>query len=395
MAWKGVCPVGERLQLVEMVRKQEISVAEAARIFGVSRKTAHKWLNRAEASGVESGLLDRSRARHTQTRFEGRALEALIDLRQAHPTWGPRTLIAALSTKQPRLAMPAASTLGDILKREGLVRSRRRSPRTGASPYQVGDTTPAKPNDRWTIDYKGHFKLRDGTPCHPLTIRDAFSRAVLCIDAFDAIRGTDVIRALEGLFQVNGLPDEMHSDTGAPFGGNGLARLSAVSVYLLKLGIRPVYSRPGNPQDNGAHERMHRDLKAETTRPPGQNLEEQQSRFDAFRGLYNEVRPHQALGGATPASVYSKSQRKRPSALDSPSYPGHFELRKVETGGLVTWKRHRLLISGALRRETIGLEPIDDGLWRIHFAQLAIGLLDERAGEPKVLGLNRAEPKAA
>lgn len=358
-------------------------------MFGVSRKTAHKWLNRAEEKGLEHGLEDQSRARQTQERFEGRAVELLLELRRAHPNWGPRTLRYWMEEHHPRLALPAASTVGDLLRREGLVLPRRRAPKPGTSPYQPSESTPTKPNDRWTIDFKGEFRLGNGALCYPLTLRDAVSRMVLRIDARPNTRGEGVFPSLKTAFEEYGLPHELHSDTGSPFGSNGLARLAPISVYALKLGIRPVFSRPAKPQDNGAHERMHRDLKAETTRPPSRNFVEQQKRFDAFRELFNEERPHHALDGKTPLSHWVSSPRKLPLEVAPPSYPKHWEVRGVGGAGTIHWRGHEVAITKALRGEPVGLEPIADGQWRVHFYALAIGLLDERREKPEILGLNR------
>lgn len=390
MAWKGTCPVGERGQLVKLVRGG-FYVGEVAAMFGVSRKTAHKWLGRADRLG-EEGLRDLSRARHHIERFEGPAADALLALRRKHPSWGPRKLLDALKVQKPRLDWPAVSTAGELLKRAGLVSPRpRRAPR-GIAPYQVGDTQPTKPNDRWTVDFKGEFRLGDGTLCFPLTLRDAISRKVLDIHALPTIRGIDVRQRYEWAFREYGMPVEMGSDTGKPFASPGLARLSSLNVYLLKLGIRPVFSRPGKPQDNGGHERMHRDLKAETTRPPAKNMKAQQRRFDAFQDCFNVERPHEALEGCTPDSCWTSSPRPYPSKIEEPQYPAHWETRMASEQGRILWKSSSVAVTTALKHQRVGLEPIDDGVWRVHFAALAIGLFDERSSPHKVLGLR---PNAA
>jgi transposase InsO family protein len=387
MAWKGPCAVGERLQLVELVRSG-VTVTEAAELFGVSRKTAHKWLERARTDGVQHGLEDRSRARREQARFEGRAVELLTKLRKEHRFWGPRTLLAVLARTHPRLALPAASTAGVILKRAGLVVPRVRQTRFGL-PYAVGDTQPVEANDRWTADFKGHFLMRNGQQCHPLTLRDATSRMVLAIRGFKAARTDFVIGAFEEAFHEYGLPREVHTDTGVPFGTTGLARLSSLSVFLLKLGIRPVFSRPGKPQDNGGHERMHRDLKAETTRPPGFDLADQQRKFDVFRQTFNDIRPHHALGRMTPRTQWKPSPRRYAGKPPSPTYPGHFEVRRVDASGAISFHANFVPVTLALAGEPVGLEPIDDGVWDVHFASMRIGVLDERQAKPRVMGVNR------
>lgn len=380
--------MGERLQLFAAV-KAGASVSEAAHLFGVSRKTAHKWIARAESEGTDKGLEDKSRARLTQERFEGRAVDLMLRKRQQHPGWGPRTLLHWVRQTHPKLRRPAPSTLGDILRREGLLKPRsRRKTQPNVVGYRPGDTTPAEPNDRWTIDFKGDFKLGNGTRCYPLTLRDAVSRMLLRIDAFESVAAGPVHQAVAQAFSSFGLPKELHSDTGTPFGSPGLARLSRLSVFAIKHGVRPVFSRPGKPQDNGGHERMHRDLKAETTRPPGANLRRQQQRFDAFRCTFNDERPHHALAGATPRSRWRTSSRVFPSTPPEPNYPLFWETRSVDASGRFSWKGHLSALSKVLHLERVGFEPLDEGLWRIHFYDFVLGLFDERRPTPQVVGLN-------
>jgi transposase InsO family protein len=384
MAWKGKCPVGERRQMIELVRSG-VPVVEAAEMFGVTRKTAHKWLRRAEAQGL-GGLADRSRARHHVERFEGPAADAVVRLRRKHPTWGPRKLLQVLGRQQPELSLPAASTAGDLLKRAGLVSPRARRGTPGVPPYRLTETQPQRPNDRWTVDFKGEFRLLNGALCWPLTLRDAVSRKLLDIFGMPSTSGTTVLKRYERAFREYGLPLELHSDLGQPFSSHGLARLSWLSVYLLKLGIRPIFSRPGKPQDNGGHERMHRDLKAETVFPPAADPRAQQRRFDDFRTCFNEERPHDALKGRTPDSVWRPSSRSYPSKLKEPKYLPHWETRRVTENGQMIWKGEGIYVTSALAHETVGLEPVEDGVWRVHFAMLALGYFDERSIRRKVLG---------
>jgi transposase InsO family protein len=277
---------------------------------------------------------------------------------------------------------PAASTVGEILKREGLIIPRRRLP-SYRPIFRPGSSVPSQPNDRWTMDFKGHFRLLDGTLCYPLTLRDAFSRMVLRIDACLRETCEVVLPLLEAAFREHGMPLELHSDTGAPFGSTGLGRLSVISVFLLKLGIRPLFSRPGKPQDNGAHERMHLDLKAETTRPPGGHMAQQQQMFDEFRECFDFERPHHALGGSTPSSNWADSPRQFPATLESPTYAGHWETRWVDSSGYIKWNDERIFVGSALRHEPVGIEPFDEGLWRLHFATLHIGMLQMAVGRTK------------
>jgi len=382
MAWKVTWTVGERRRLVEMVLERGVSVVEAARLFGQSNRTAHKWLKRAKQLGVEEGLKDQSRARLSQKRFEGAALDSLLELRRKHPRWGPVTLLYWLQSRRPGVEWPAASTVGEILKREGLIIPRRRLPAHGPI-FRPGHSIPSQPNDRWTMDFKGHFRLLDGTLCYPLTLRDTFSRMVLRIDACLQETCEVVLPLLEAAFREHGMPLELHSDTGAPFGSTGLGRLSVISVFLQKLGIRPIFSRPGKPQDNGAHERMHLDMKAETTRPPGGHMAQQQQMFDGFRECFDFERPHHALNGGTPSSLWVGSSRQFPATVESPTYAAHWETRRVDSSGYIKWNDERIFVGAALRHEPIGIEPFDEGLWRIHFATLHIGMLQTAGGRKK------------
>lgn len=382
MAWKVTWSVGERRRLVEMVLVSGVSVVEAARLFGQSNRTAHKWLKRAKRLGIEEGLKDQSRARLSQKRFEGTALDSLLELRRKHPRWGPVTLLYWLKKKRPAVEWPAASTVGEILRREGLIIPRRRLPSHGPI-FRPGHSVPSQPNDRWTMDFKGHFRLLDGTLCYPFTLRDAFSRMVLRIDACPRETCELVLPLLKAAFREHGMPLELHSDTGAPFGSTGLGRLSVISVFALKLGIRPLFSRPGKPQDNGGHERMHLDVKAETTRPPGGHTAQQQQMFDEFRECFDFERPHHALNGATPASLWGRSPRQFPACVESPTYAAHWETRWVDSAGYIKWNDQRIFVGSAMRHEPIGIEPFDEGLWRIHFATLHIGMLQTIGGRRK------------
>lgn len=358
-------------------RQKGISVTDIAELAGVSRQTVHKWLRRAAEYGVGSGLEDRSRARLTQERFDGSSMDELIALRRKHPTWGARALVLHIAKRRPHVELPAASTLHDRLKIEGLVAPRRRLKRYGPL-YRPGDTTPTEPNDRWTIDFKGHFRMRDGKVCYPLTVRDAATRMVLAIVGGGDQRTSTVLPLVRGLFEQHGLPRELHSDTGAPFGSTGFGRLSALSLFVLEQGVLPVFSRPGKPQDNGAHERMHRDLKAETTRPPGANMKHQQELFEAFRECYNVERPHQALDGLSPAMLWQPSERKFTLTPAPYRYPPHWERRPIDRSGKLTIEGMSIFVANNLRGMMLGLEPMDEGLWKLHLATLFIGMLSTR-----------------
>lgn len=372
MPWKETCAVDQRMRFVIDYQDGRLSLSELCGLYGISRQCAYKWLRRYEAEGIEA-LVDRSRRPRGNSRAVGASVEELVvAARSTHPQWGPRKLRAWLGAQHPELQLPAASTIGEILKRRGLVRPRRKRRPSGALPGAGGTS-----GGLWCADFKGHFKLGEGARCHPLTITDHDSRYLIACTALERESFEGARRVFEAAFREHGLPPAIRTDNGTPFAGNGVGALSRLSVWWLKLGIALERTRPGKPQDNGRHERMHRTLKAETTRPPERDLPRQQERFDTFRDYYNRERPHQALGYDTPAARYRPAQREYPRHLSDPVYPGHFELRRVRRGATIKWRGSELYLSQALAGETVGLEQRAGGLWLIHFAACPLALLDE------------------
>lgn len=373
-----------RRLLVELVEKGT-NVAEAARLSGFSRTAAYKWIERFKEAG-EDGLEELSRARADPGRFEGPLAERVLALRRQHPSWGPRKLLGWLERRTDR-KLPAASTVHDLLKRNGLIVPR--PPRVQRHhPFQYAGPTPTEPNARWTIDFKGDFRLGDGTKCFPLTLRDASSRRLLSIRAMTGTSSGPVQAELERRFREYGLPTELQSDNGTPFATKGLARLSKLSVWLLKLDVMPVLSRPAEPQDNGGHERMHRDLKAETTRPPANSVVGQDRKFDNFLRVFNEERPHEALGYDVPDEHWRPSERQFPARLPQPEYPAWWEIRRVNAAAnTMSWRDNVVKVNDALGGEDIAFEPVADGVWLVHFYRYPIGFFDER--KLKLVSLER------
>lgn len=376
MSWKTSDAMSERVEFIGLLRSGQRTLASLCREFGISRPTGYKWAERFKLEGLD-GLKERSRAplQHPQqTDPEVQAL--LIRARKAHPSWGPRKLKAWLEDRDEALELPAPSTIGDLLKREGLVRPRRRRLQHPAAKSSFGQQI-LEPNQEWDVDFKGEFRLGDGQYCFPLTLSDAFSRYLLEVRALEGTAGSRTRPFFERAFREFGLPWTIRSDNGPPFASTGLGRLSALSVWWIKLGIRPVRGRPHHPQDNGRHERMHRTLKAETTRPPAFESQGQQNRFDAFRREYNDERPHEALGQRPPARIYQVSPRPYPQRISEVEYPGHFEVRKVCSGGTFTWKSQAIFIGFPLIGERIGLREVEEGLWRVYFSDVELGVVDE------------------
>jgi len=353
--------VNERMRFVVECQRGLYTITELCERFGVSRKTGYKWLRRHREEGVE-GLQDRSRAPHTcPHRTDPYAEAALVAERLKRPRWGAKKLLWRLGRQEPKTPWPARSTGNAILKRHGLVtpqRRRRRWEHPGR-PTQPMDA----PNAVWTADYKGEFRLGSGQYCYPLTVVDGYSRYILACEALESVKQEGAWAVFEDLFREYGLPEAIRTDNGVPFATQAIAGLSRLSVWWLKLGIRPQRIEPAKPEQNGRHERMHRTLKAETTRPPAKTLEEQQDVFDAFQWDYNHLRPHEGLELDTPARHYQPAIREYPDRLRDPEYPGHYEVRKVSQDGGIRWHCDWVFISRALAGEYIGLEEIDDGIW--------------------------------
>jgi putative transposase len=375
MPWDETTPMDQRADFIADWLEQG-NVSGLCRVYGISRKTAYKWLGRYRLEGP-AGLVDQSRRpHHSPERTSPEIRSSLIGLRREHPSWGPKKLAALLSRQRPRWSIPAASTVGDILRGAGLVRSSSRRRRLGGSPVP-GDRG-AVPNAVWCVDYKGEFKLGNGEYCYPLTVSDEHSRYVLECRGFPSIRAEDVRERFERLFATYGLPQRIRSDNGAPFAGTGVARLSRLSVWWVRLGIALDRNQPHHPEQNGRHERMHRDLKAFATRPPERTWKAQQARFDRFCQMHNEERPHEALDMAFPSEHYVPSSRTLPSRLPEVTYPGHYEVRVVDHSGQVKFKGQTLFLSRALAGESVGLHERDHDLWDLQFATIPLGTYDLR-----------------
>lgn len=349
------------------------STAELAYRYGVSRKTAHKWISRWKSG--ERSTDDRSRAPHSCPHaHEAGVREAVLELRRRHPRWGPRKLIVVLAREQPALPPVSHASVSRWLAQAGQVQVRRRA--SGPAPVAGRLTVPERPNHVWTLDFKGQARLTSGPYVYPLTICDAHTRFVLSVTAHPGVAAAEVEPVLRRAFEAYGLPELIRSDNGVPFvtpaSPLGLTRLSA---WWIRLGIRPERIDVGRPQQNGRHERMHRELKAETMRPCAGGFAEQQVRFEAFRRLYNEERPHEALGQATPGSLYRPSPRPLPERIEPPEYPAHVEVRAVRPDGMVKLRGRHVFVSEVLAGERVGLEEVADGVLSVLYYDFELGRL--------------------
>lgn len=363
----------ERMRFV-IRHKEGDSMASLCREFGISRKTGYKILERYEDCGLE-GLNDRSRRPHRYANALPPQVEAaIVAAKREKPNWGARKIRERLLRKLPNeIKVPACSTIHAVLDRHGLVtrviRVRTRAQGTPLSPGLA-------PNDLWCTDYKGEFQLANKKYCYPLTVTDHASRYVLLCEAMESNREQFAFTAFERLFLERGLPLSIRSDNGVPFASpNGLFNLSKLSVWWLRLGIAIERIKPGHPQQNGRHERMHLTLKKEATRPAGANFLQQQARFDTFVQEFNNERPHEALEMKYPAEVYRPSARQY-DGIPEPSYPFHDMTMNVTNCGRVCLYRKKINISTSLGGQAVGLKEVEDGIWLVSFMQYDLGYID-------------------
>jgi transposase InsO family protein len=407
MPWKECLVPDERLRFVLECLTAADSMAAVCRRHGVSRRVGYKWLARYKEHGRD-GLADRSRATRTHpNQVEAELERRILAVRAGHPTWGPRKLLAALARRmrdagEDPADLPAASTVGQMLRRAGLVvpPPRRRRRRSAWAPPGPGTPLPAGgdgPNRLWCADFKGWFRTGDGSRCDPLTVSDAFSRYLLRCRVVTRLSYPEARGLFEAAFREFGVPAAIRTDNGSPFATTGPLGLSRLSVWWARLGVAHDRIDPGHPEQNGRHERMHLTLKREAATPPAWSLRAQQARFDAWVSEYNEQRPHEGLPGmATPASLYAPSPRAYPARLPEPCYPDGYVGRYVDETGKFRWDGAKVFVSHALECETIGLGPLevagpDDGpsssaaagagrYWRVRFAGLDLGVFDAGRG---------------
>lgn len=365
----------QRVAFIADWLRGEWTMTELAERYGISRKTAYKWVDRYEGNR-EHGLVERSRA----PKQHGRAMAndvraAVVALRQAHPRWGPKKLRAILMERHARQSWPAASTIGDLLRREGLSVPGRR--RRDVVPLTQPLAAAQRPNDVWTADFKGWFRTADGTRCDPLTIIDAYSRFVFCCRIV-APTEEGVRPWFERAFREYGLPRAMRTDNGPPFATTAAAHLSPLAIWWLKLGIQLDRIDRGHPEQNGRHERFHLTLQEETTTPPAANPGCQQRRFDRMRSEFNTERPHEALRQRPPARIYLASPRPYPARLEEPSYDATHQVRRVRHNGMIKWEGDLVFISTAIRGEAVGLAETERGDWIVRFMHVELGRLDRQ-----------------
>lgn len=375
MVWRETGTMDERVRFVAACLEDEETMSALCAAYSISRKTGYKWLGRYRERGV-AGLADLPRA----PLHHGRAtpvdlVERIVGSKEAHPLWGPKKIMAVLRRSDPAQLWPAASTAGEILKRAGLVKGRRRARWRGAGGGPFPD--PEAPNEVWSADHKGWFRTGDGSRCEPLTVMDGHSRYLLDLEATGSTGDTEAWPVFERLFECYGLPGRFRSDNGPPFASAGIAGLTPLSVRLVKLDIELERITPGKPQQNGRHERFHLSL-LPLCQAPETDLLAQQRRFDHFREEYNSVRPHEALGQTPPAEHYRRSSRTLPKTMPEPDYPAEAAVRRVRSNGEIKWCGELVYVSHSLVGEPVAIEETQDGEWALRFYKHRIGVIDRK-----------------
>jgi transposase InsO family protein len=374
MPWKETCAMDQKMQMIKYWKGDQCPITDLSFLHDVSRKTIYKWIKRYKVEGA-TGLENRSRApQHHPNATIPETVEKIIAVKQRHPKWGPKKIAVSLREQHGEAQYPAISTISEILKRNGLVTPRIKRHRTIA--YTSPFTACNKSNDVWSADFKGQFRMGDGKLCYPLTITDNYSRYLLLCRGLNHATFKETKPCFELVFKEYGLPVAIRTDNGVPFASIGLGGLTKLSVWFMKLGIRPERIEPGHPEQNGRHERMHRTLKAMTANPPRSNRKVQQKAFDEFIYEYNFERPHEALGQKPPTTVYQESNRHYPYRIPKIIYRADSVLRKVNRNGEIKWKRRAIFISKSLIGEHIAFKQKNEHLWEIWFMYYPLGIVN-------------------
>lgn len=378
MPWKETCTMDQKVQLIGDCLKKEYPISDLSKAYLVSRKTIYKWLNRYQANGLEAlKELPRTPRSHPAT-TPVEIADEIIKAKLKHQRWGPKKVIAWLKNEHPERGWPVPSTAGKILKREGLVKVKKT--RHHVPPYSEPFNKCEKPNDVWSIDYKGQFRLGDGRLCYPLTISDNFSRYLLLCRGLFHPSYEETRPWLEWAFREYGLPRAIKSDNGEPFASVALGGLTRLSIWTIKLGIVPERIEVGHPEQNGRHERMHRTLKENAVSPPRGNMPQQQRAFDRFMQEYDFEYPHEALGMKPPTACYSPSLRVYPERIPEVEYGSEYMVRQVRSNGEIRWNGGLLYICETMAGEPVGLKQVNDRYWEMRFSFHLLGYIDEVTG---------------
>ena len=382
MPWIKVRPMDQKVLFIADWLRGVSSMTDLCEVYNISRKTGYKWLKRYDRSGVD-GLHEASRKPlESPHRTPYSIRQAILELRICGGMiLGPKKIQTLLRQRFPHETPPSKTTIYNILHAEGYVSKRRRRQRV--SPFPKPFASVSSVNDVWSADFKGQFRLRNGSYCYPLTVMDHHSRFLLCCQGLEGPKFCETQAAFKRLFEEYGLPERIRTDNGTPFASKAAGGLSRLSTWWVTLGILPERIDPGKPQQNGRHERMHRTLKQATTLPPEQDFEAQQHRFDLFRNSYNTKRPHEALGQQTPATCYQVSRREYTESPEPLTYPEYFTVRQVQRNGVVYVRGHCVYVAQLLEGYDVGLNEISQDVWDVYFGPLRLGRFDERDAQQK------------
>lgn len=378
MCWKSTSKMEEKVKFIRAWQAGYYTVTELCEDFGISRTTGHKLIRNYLDFGEQCFYEKSKRPYFIPHKTPIEIEKLIIKFRKKHKSWGARKISVLLSRKINQTHIPSVTTINNIFKRNGLVKPRKKRGHSIAKQYPKFD--PQQPNEIWSADYKGKFKLGNKRYCHPLTVADTFSRKILCSKGQYYPTYKAAKQTLTRVFTQFGMPQYLHTDNGIPFASaNSICRFSRLSYWLIDLGIVPVFSDPASPQQNGRHERMHRDLKASCAKPPEHTLTKQQQRMDRFVDEYNEVRPHEALDMKTPNQVHSNSTRKFLNRIPAWDYPYHMKKLKVTKCGSVRWGGYNwVFVSNAAIGRYLGFEELGNGIWKVYYRDINIGWFDEK-----------------
>ena len=376
MAWKEVLVMEERCSFVLLAEKRHQSFTSLCKEYGISRKTGYKWVERYQKYGLRSLREFSRRPMSCPHKISSKIEKLILRERRKHKTWGPKKLRDVLIKDHKITAPPAESTIGEILKRNGVPLRKRRKRGVFRLPLQ-DLTMPEVANDVWTVDFKGWFRTLDGARCDPLTVMDLHSRYLLCAKLLRGQTQRSTKPAFKALFKRYGLPKVIRVDNGSPFASVGIGRLSELSVWWTHLGIRVEFIKPASPQENGAHERMHGTLKAEVTKPPSANRAAQQQRLDRWRKEYNEDRPHEGIEMQRPAQRYQKSPRRFCGKIKPLRYSRPMKPIQVSSSGFIYREGAACFIGEALSGSRLGLKALDNGIHEVYFADRLLGELHD------------------
>ena len=377
MAWRETTKMEQKIEFINEWLSGRFTITEICRHFDISRPTAYKWITRYKDNGLD-GLEELSRVHRSHPlKIPWEVEERIVEYRKKYPRWGGEKIWKLLHSDFKEESIPSISTVNRALKRNGLILPRKVRRRIKPS-YPIFD--PQACNEVWSADFKGKFRLGNKRYCHPLTIADSYSRYVFSAKGLYGERFKPTMLEFRRVFREFGMPRQIHTDNGSPFGAaQAIQRLTRLAVWFLELGIEPVYSDPASPQQNGRHERMHKDLKGDATRPPGYNLRTQQRKLNKFVYEYNYIRPHKALNNETPGSIHEYSPRPFKEKIEEWVYPDYCEIRRVTKNGALRWgTRQWVMVATSLKNKYVGLEELGNGIWRIYFRQKMLGYFHEK-----------------